>query len=89
MFTAGALRDDRLRLALRADEEHVAAFGGQALEERRGLDEAAERLLQIDDVDEVAAREDERLHLRVPARRAGAEMDPCFEEVLDWDREHR
>src|SRR5207253_6230519 len=61
------LLDRVLRLLLRADEENRAAAAGEVARERVRLLEQLERLAEIDDVDAAALREDEALHLRVPA----------------------
>src|SRR5205823_3893602 len=67
--------DGLLRLLLRADEEDLAAVGGEVTDERVRLLDPVERLLEIDDVDPVALHEDELLHLRVPPASLMSEMD--------------
>ncbi len=58
---------DRIaRGALGADEQHLAAIGDGALDERTGLASHRQALLEVDDVDSVSLAEDERSHLRVP-----------------------
>ena len=87
---AGRLGRDRvLRLLLRADEQDGAAALGDVLRERVRLVEQLLRLLQVDDVDAAALREDEALHLRVPAAGLVAEMDPGLEQVLHGNNGHR
>ena len=54
-----------------------------------GLLEQALRLLQIDDVDAAALREDEAAHLRVPAARLVAEVDAGLQELPHRDDGHR
>src|SRR5207244_11084290 len=45
-------------------------------------------LLQVDDVDAAALREDEAAHLGVPAARLVAEMHPGLEQVAHGDNGH-
>ena len=75
------LRDGVLRLLLRADEEDRAAALREVAHEVVGLLEQLGGLGQIDDVDAAALREDEALHLRVPATGLVAEVDSGFQEV--------
>ena len=68
-----------LGLLLRADEQDRAAtLGDVAREVVRFLDELL-RLLQVDDVDAAALREDETLHLRVPATCLMAEVNSSLQ----------
>ena len=86
---AAALRflgDDVLGLALGADEQDRAAFGGEAGDELLGLAEQLHRLAQVDDVDAVPFAEDVFLHLRVPALRLVAEVNPRLQQILHRDR---
>src|SRR4029079_15376412 len=46
------------------------------------------RLLQVDDVDAAALVEDEALHLRVPAARLVAEVNPGLQQLLHGDDCH-
>ena len=71
---------------LGADEEHaLAAQDDVAHELLRDL-ELPEGLLEIDDVDPVALREDEAAHLGIPTARLVSEVDAggeqCFERRL-------
>ena len=78
----GALRlglDGLLRLLLRADEEDALALLSDAAQERVSLVHLLDRLLQVNDIDAVALREDVLRHLRVPAARLMSEMDACLE----------
>src|SRR5207249_2011977 len=85
----GRLLEDRLlRLLLGADEEHGAAAGGQVADERVGLAELLERLLEIDDVDAVALPEDVLLHLRVPSLGLVAEVYSGLQQLLHRQRRH-
>ena len=73
----------RGELPLGADEEDVlAAHDDFAHELLRELD-LAQGLLQVDDVDPVALRENEAAHLGIPTAGLVAEMDTGFEEFLD------
>jgi hypothetical protein len=58
------------------------------VEEILRTEDAAERLPQIDDVDEVAAAVDERRHLRIPPRHAASEVHTCIDELLYGDLIH-
>ena len=49
---------------------------------------AATRLLEVDDVDAAALAEDEALHLRVPAARLVAEVNPGLQQLLHGDDCH-
>ena len=86
---AGATRlflHDVLRLALGADEEHVAAAADRLDDEVERALEEARGLVEVDDVDAVARAVDERAHLRVPALRLVAEVDARFEERANAQR---
>ena len=69
--------DDVLGLPLGADEEDRAAFGREAADELFGIAEQLYRLSEVDDVDAVTLAEDVFLHLRVPALRLVAEVNPA------------
>ena len=73
------------RLPLGADEQDQAALGGDPLQVLSGPQQAADRLADVDDVDQVAAAVDVRPHLGVPAAGPMAEMDPCFDQVFYQD----
>src|SRR5262249_44798051 len=79
---AGLALDGLLGLALGADEQHQAALAGQLGQVAVGPQEAADRLTQVDDVDEVALAVDERPHLGVPAAGPVPEMDTGLDQVL-------
>jgi hypothetical protein len=81
----GGLGDRVLRLALGADEQHLAAAGDGLLDEVERAREQRHRLRQIDDVDAVAVAEDVRLHPRVPAVGLVAEMHSGLEQLLQGD----
>jgi len=85
---AGLLEHRVLRLLLGADEEHATAAGGHVADERVGLAELLEGLLQIDDVDAVALTEDVLLHLRVPALGLVAEVHPGLQQFLHGKSGH-
>jgi hypothetical protein len=85
---AAALRlalDQPLRLAFRADEDHVLAGGRHLREEVARAHETLDRLADVDDVDQVALAEDERLHLRMPTADPVPEVDSCLDEALYLD----
>ena len=82
------LHDRLLRLLLRADEEHALAAGDGLGDEGEGRVEALDRLRQVDDVDAVALREDERLHLRVPAAGLVSEVDAGLKQLAHRDGGH-
>src|SRR5205085_10024302 len=77
--------DRVLRLALGADEQHLAATGDGALDEIERAREQRHRLRQIDDVHPVAIAENVRLHLGVPAVGLVAEMRSGLEQLLHGD----
>ena len=63
--------------------ESNAATGGQVADELVGVFEQLDGLLQVDDVDPVALREDVGAHLRVPALLLVAEVDACLQQPGD------
>ena len=80
---AGALLLDRVAgLPLGADQQHQAPLGGHLLQVAPRPQQAADRLADVDDVDEIAAGVDVRPHLRVPTAGPMAEMDPGLDQVL-------
>ena len=81
----GDLLDGVARLLLRADEEDGAAAAGELGREVLRLREQPLRLQQVDDVDAAALAVDEAAHLRVPAARLMAEVDPGLQQLLDAD----
>jgi len=84
----GLLRDDLLSLLLGADEEDGATVGDRLLGELVGLVDVRQGLLQVDDVDAGALREDEALHLRVPATGLVSEVDAAVEQLANCDDGH-
>src|SRR3546814_14465445 len=84
---AGGFGDGILRLALGADEQHLAAGGdGRGNEVQRAAEER-HGLRQVADVDAVALAEDVRLHARVPAVGLVAELGAGLEIGRAWCRE--
>jgi hypothetical protein len=77
----GFLADDLARLALRADEQQVAAVGRELAREFERFLVHRKRALEVDDVDLVAMAENERRHLRVPIAGLMPEMDPGFQHL--------
>ena len=77
-----------LRLLLRADEEHGLAFLRNAAQEIVSLIHLPHRLLQIDDIDAIALREDVLCHLRVPPARLMSEVDTCLQQLLHRNNCH-
>src|SRR5690606_503827 len=82
------LGEHLLCLLLRADEEDRAAVGHGLLDELVRLVDVGERLLEVDDVDARALREDEALDLRVPAAGLVPEVDAAVEQLADRDDGH-
>src|SRR5690606_28839124 len=77
---AGGLGGDQLTGgALGADEQNVAAAGGQLLHELGGVLVLGHRLLEVDDVDLVAMAEDIGGHLGVPVAGLVTEVDASFQ----------
>ncbi len=88
IMLAGAARgfgDRILRLALGADEQHLAAGGDGLADEVERAREQRHGLRQVDDVDAVAIAENIRLHLRIPAVGLVAEMRAGLEQLLHGD----
>ena len=77
-----------LRLLLGADEQHALAAGDRLGDELERRVEALDRLGEVDDVDPVALREDERAHLGVPSARLVAEVDAGLQELAHRSRGH-
>ncbi len=84
----GLLGDGLLRLLLRADEHDRAAVGDGLLDELEGAVDVRQRLEQVDDVDAVALREDEALHLRVPTTGLVTEVDAALQQLPHRDDGH-
>ena len=76
------LLDHVAGLPLGADQQHQASLGGDLLQILARPQQAANRLADVDDVDQVAAGVDVRPHLGVPAAGAMAKMNPRLDQVL-------
>jgi hypothetical protein len=86
---AGRFLGDRLLgLLLGADEEHAVAAGDGLAGGVEGEVQPLDGLGKVDDVDPVALREDERLHLGIPATGLVAEMDPGLQELPHRNGRH-
>ena len=88
---ADALRlflDGGLRLFLRAHEQDGAISLGEVAREGVRFLQELEGLLQVDDVDAAALREDEAAHLGIPASRLMAEVDPGLQQLAHGDDGH-
>ncbi len=83
--TASGFRDRLLRLALGANEEHLAAGLDRAANEIERTGEQRNALRQIDDVNAIAITKDVRLHLRVPAVGLVAEVGAGFQKLRHRD----
>src|SRR5207253_10387317 len=79
---ARGFSDRILRLALGADEQHLAPMGDGLAHEIEGAREQRHGLRQVDDVDAVPLAEDVRLHLGVPALGLVAEMRSGLKQLL-------
>src|ERR671927_1019419 len=84
----GVLGDGVLALLLRSHEEHRPAALAEIAREAVRLLEELEGLLQVDDVDAAALREDEAAHLGIPAARLVAEVDSGLQELAHRDDWH-
>src|SRR5262245_40939659 len=85
----GRLAGDRVhRLLLRAHEQDRAPAVSEIAREVVRLVDQLRGLLQINDVDAAALREDEAAHLRVPASGLVAEMHAGLQEVSHRDDCH-
>ena len=86
---ARRLGDDRLLgLLLGPDEQDLVAAGDGLADGLEGDVQALDGLGEIDDVDPVALREDERAHLGVPAAGLVAEVDSGFEQLPHRNGRH-
>ena len=89
LLGAGRLLGDRLLgLLLGADEQDRLAAGDGLADELEGDVQALDGLGEVDDVDPVALREDERAHLGVPAAGLVAEVDSGLEQLPHRDGRH-
>jgi len=88
LSTGGLVADGLLGLLLGTDEQNVVTVGYGLGHEVEGLTEQLGRLGQVDDVDAVALREDEWLHLGVPAASLVAEVDTCLKQLAHGNLGH-
>src|SRR3546814_8983837 len=65
-LSARGVGDRTLRLALGADEQHLATGGRRGRDEVERAREERHGLRQVENVDAVARAEDIRLHARIP-----------------------
>ena len=86
--TGGLSGDRLLGLLLGPDEQHLLAAGDGLPDGIERDVQALDRLGEIDDMDPVALREDERAHLGVPAAGLVAEMDSGLEQLPHGDGRH-
>src|SRR5687768_16803398 len=86
---ARGLGDRLLRLALGADEQHLAASADGRSNEVERAGEQRHGLRQVDDMDAVARAEDVRLHPRVPAVGLVAEVSAGLDQLLHGDGGYR
>src|SRR5581483_3391459 len=80
--------DGLLGLALGADEQHQAAAARHLGQVTVRAEQAANRLTQIDDMDEIALAVNVRPHLWVPAASPMAKMHTRLDEILNLDNRH-
>jgi len=80
--------DRFLRLFLGAHEENQSTLAHCVAHDLVGVVDLPHGLLEVDDVDAVALREDERAHLRMPAAGPVAEMDAGFEQLFHRNNGH-
>src|SRR5690606_28645909 len=73
---------DRSQLTLGADEEDTIAVERNCTRRGLRLFQRLQCLLEINDVDSVACREDIPLHLRVPTAALVAEVDAGLQQIL-------
>src|ERR1700674_584008 len=86
---AGSFGLDRLLgLLLGAYEKHRSPARGNASDEVPRVVEEPYRLLQVDDVNSVARREDIGPHLRVPAAGLVPEMNTCLQQLFERHLSH-
>jgi len=79
----GLAPHDGGQLALRANEEDVLAAHDDFADELLRQLELTEGLLEVDDVDPVALRENEAAHLGIPTAGLVSEVDARLEELLE------
>ena len=79
---------DFLGLLLRADHQDHAALFRHVLDEIKAAIQLLQGLLQVDDENTVALREDETLHLWVPTLGLVTEMYASLEQLLHLQVRH-
>ena len=75
-------------LAFGANEQHGSAFGDGLADHVPNLIHRFDSLLQVDDMDAVALREDVRTHLGVPPVCTVTEVDAAFQQRLHRNTRH-
>lgn len=86
--TGGFFLDCALGLFLRSNEENLTALGRQFTQEVVAFFYFLDGLLQVNDIDSVAFREDVRSHLRVPAASLMTEVYACFKKLFHRYNSH-
>lgn len=86
--TGGFFLDCALGLFLRSNEENLTALGHQFTQEVVAFFYFLDGLLQVNDIDSVAFREDVRSHLRVPAASPMTEVYACFKKLFHRYNSH-
>src|SRR5664280_1778862 len=82
LTSASRLLDDRLlSLLLGPDEQDAITPRNGLTSSREGQVQPLDGLGEVDDVDPVALREDERAHLGIPATGLMAEVDPGLQQL--------
>ena len=81
LVARGFLGNDILRLLLGADKQHLLAALGQIRDKVVRLLDRRDRLLQVEDMDAVALRKDERAHLGVPPAGLVPEVDARLQQL--------
>ena len=84
----GLLFHTFLRLLLGAHEQHRSAMSHGLTHELKGRIDAQERTLQIDDVDTVALRHDEAVHLGIPAPSLVTKVHTGLKQLTNCDDSH-
>jgi len=86
--TLGLTLDVLAGVALGANQQDLAALGGEAAEVIHRVVEERLRLLEVDDVDVVARAEDVRGHLRVPVAGLVAKVDTGLQHLAHGNASH-
>jgi hypothetical protein len=84
----GCFLDRGLGLLLAADEEDALLAGGELAEEFRGLVEAADGFLEVDDEDATLVLHQVGLHLGVPFLGLVSEVDSSLDHLFDEFVDH-